>query len=96
MGFYGVFLGFLQGIQGHGKAGNFFRLSRGEECSSELCAGVYRDISMRSVFSSIWFALLPFPNKDGEKVDWGYQLIVNLIGSSLGGITAVLTVGALF
>lgn len=51
---------------------------------------------MRSVFSNIWFALLPFPNKDGEKVDWGYQLIVNLIGSSLGGITAVLTVGALF
>ncbi|MDE6699708.1 MAG: aquaporin [Acetatifactor sp.] len=52
--------------------------------------------AMRSVFSSIWFALLPFPNKDGEKVDWGYQLIVNLVGSSLGGITAVLTVGALF
>ena len=52
--------------------------------------------AMRSVFSSIWFALLPFPNKEGEKVDWGYQLIVNLVGSSLGGITAVLTVGALF
>lgn len=52
--------------------------------------------AMRSVFSSIWFALIPFPNKDGEKVDWGYQLTVNLIGSSLGGITAVLTVGALF
>lgn len=52
--------------------------------------------AMRSVFSSIWFALLPFPNKDGEKVDWGYQLIVNLVGSSLGGIAAVLTVGALF
>lgn len=52
--------------------------------------------AMRSVFSSVWFALLPFPNKEGEKVDWGYQLIVNLIGSSLGGIAAVLTVGALF
>lgn len=52
--------------------------------------------AMRSVFSSIWFALLPFPNKDGEKVDWGYQLIVNLVGSSLGGIAAVLAVGALF
>ncbi len=49
--------------------------------------------AMRSVFSSVWFALLPFPNKDGEKVDWGYQLIVNLAGSSLGGIVAVLAVG---
>ncbi|MCH5268042.1 MAG: aquaporin [Lachnospiraceae bacterium] len=52
--------------------------------------------AMRSVFSSIWFALLPMPTKDGEKVDWGYQLIVNLIGSSIGGILAVLVVGALF
>lgn len=52
--------------------------------------------AMRSVFSSVWFALIPFPNKEGEKVDWGYQLIVNLLGSSLGGIAAVLTVGALF
>ncbi len=49
--------------------------------------------AMRSVFSSVWFALLPFPNKDGEKVDWGYQLVVNLVGSSLGGIVAVLAVG---
>lgn len=52
--------------------------------------------AMRSVFSSIWFALLPIPNKEGEKVDWGYQLIVNLIGSSIGGILAVLAVGVLF
>ena len=52
--------------------------------------------AMRSVFSSIWFALLPIPNKNGEKVDWSYQLIVNLIGSSLGGILAVVVVKYLF
>lgn len=52
--------------------------------------------AMRSVFSSIWFAILPFPTKDGEKVDWAYQLVVNLVGSSLGGILAVLAVTALF
>ncbi len=52
--------------------------------------------AMRSVFSSIWFAILPFPNKDGEKVDWPYQLIVNFVGSSVGGILAVLAVNALF
>lgn len=52
--------------------------------------------AMRSVFSSIWFAILPMPNKDGEKVDWAYQLIVNLVGSSVGGILAVLAVNALF
>lgn len=52
--------------------------------------------AMRSVFSSIWFAILPFPNKEGEKVDWPYQLIVNLVGSSLGGIAAVLVVKLLF
>lgn len=46
--------------------------------------------AMRSVFSSIWFALLPIPNKDEEKVDWTYQLVVNLIGSSIGGILAVI------
>lgn len=45
--------------------------------------------AMRSVFSSIWFALLPIPNKGNEKVDWQYQLLVNLIGSSIGGILAV-------
>ena len=50
--------------------------------------------AMRSVFSSIWFAILPIPNK-GEKVDWSYQLIVNLIGSSIGGILAVVATGAL-
>lgn len=49
--------------------------------------------AMRSVFSSIWFAILPFPNKDGEKVDWSYQLIVNLVGSSIGGILAVFGTG---
>lgn len=52
--------------------------------------------AMRSVFSSIWFAILPIPNKDGEKVDWSYQIIVNLFGSSLGGILAVAVVGYLF
>ena len=46
--------------------------------------------AMRSVFSSIWFAVLPIPNKGKEKVDWKYQLIVNLIGSSIGGILAVI------
>lgn len=45
--------------------------------------------AMRSVFSSIWFAIIPFPQKGGEKVDWSYQLIVNLVGSSIGGIIAV-------
>lgn len=52
--------------------------------------------AMRSVFSSIWFALLPIPKKNGEKVDWNYQLSVNLIGSSIGGILAVVVVTALF
>jgi len=49
--------------------------------------------AMRSVFSSVWFAILPFPNKNGEKVDWPYQLIVNLAGSSIGGILAVIVTG---
>lgn len=44
--------------------------------------------AMRSFFSSMWFAVLPVPNK-GAKVDWVYQVIVNLIGSSLGGVLAV-------
>lgn len=52
--------------------------------------------AMRSVFSSVWFALLPIPTKDGEKVDWNYQLVVNLVGSSLGGILAVVVVNGLF
>lgn len=46
--------------------------------------------AMRSVFSSIWFTILPIPNKGDEKVDWSYQLIVKLIGSSIGGILAVI------
>ena len=46
--------------------------------------------AMRSVFSSIWFAILPIPNKNNEKVDWSYQLLVNLVGSSMGGVLAVL------
>lgn len=46
--------------------------------------------AMRSVFSSIWFAIIPFPTKGDEKVDWSYQLIVNLVGSSIGGILAVI------
>lgn len=49
--------------------------------------------AMRSVFSSIWFAILPIPNKGKEKVDWSYQLIVNLVGSSIGGILAVIATG---
>ena len=49
--------------------------------------------AMRSFFSSIWFAILPIPNKGKEKVDWSYQLIVNLIGSSIGGILAVIATG---
>jgi glycerol uptake facilitator protein len=51
--------------------------------------------AMRSFFSSIWFALLPIPNKGKETVDWNYQIIVNLIGSSIGGALAVLTTGYL-
>lgn len=46
--------------------------------------------AMRSVFSSIWFAILPFPNKNGEKVDWAYQLIVNFCGSTVGAVLAVI------
>lgn len=45
--------------------------------------------AMRSVFSSIWYAIIPIPNKK-DKVDWGYQIVVNLLGSSIGGILAVL------
>lgn len=48
--------------------------------------------AMRSFFSSVWFALLPIPTKEGEKVDWVYQAVVNLCGSSIGGILAVCVV----
>lgn len=50
--------------------------------------------AMRSFFSSIWFAILPIPNK-GAKVDWTYQLCVNLVGSSIGGILAVIVTSIL-
>lgn len=46
--------------------------------------------AMRSVFSSVWFVLLPLPNKNGEKVDWVYQLTVNLVGSTVSGVLAVI------
>lgn len=51
--------------------------------------------AMRSVFSSIWFAIIPIPNKNKEKVDWAYQLVVNLVGSSIGGILAVIAVSVI-
>ena len=51
--------------------------------------------AMRSVFSSIWFAIVPIPNKNGEKVDWVYQIIVNLVASSIGGILAVVAINTL-
>ncbi|SET21369.1 Major intrinsic protein [[Clostridium] aminophilum] len=50
--------------------------------------------AMRSVFSSIWFAILPIPCKEGEKVDWTYQLVVNLLGSTTGGVLAVMAIDA--
>ena len=50
--------------------------------------------AMRSVFSSIWYAILPIPNKNDE-IDWGYQLIVNLLGSTIGGVLAVLATHAI-
>ena len=51
--------------------------------------------AMRSVFGSIWFAIIPIPNKNKEKVDWAYQLVVNLVGSSIGGILAVIAVSVI-
>lgn len=42
---------------------------------------------MRSVFSSVWYTILPIQNKD--KVDWKYQLIVNLCGSTIGMVIGV-------
>lgn len=50
--------------------------------------------AMRSVFSSIWYTILPIPNKK-DKVDWQYQIIVNLVASSIGGILAVLATNAI-
>jgi len=52
--------------------------------------------AMRSFFSSIWFFILPFPTKDGEKPDWVYQFVVNFIFSSIGGILAVGAIGLIF
>ena len=46
--------------------------------------------AMRSFFSSIWFAILPIPNKGEDKIDWAYQFIVNFIASSIGGVLAVI------
>ena len=43
---------------------------------------------MRSVFSSIWYTILPIPNKI-DKVDWEYQIIVNVGGSTIGCVLAV-------
>jgi glycerol uptake facilitator-like aquaporin len=45
--------------------------------------------AMRSFFSSVWFAILPIPNKN-SKIDWAYQVGVNLVASSIGGVLAVL------
>ena len=44
--------------------------------------------AMRSLFSSIWYWI--FRGKD--KVDWKYQLIVNGLGSTLGGALATIVV----
>ncbi len=52
--------------------------------------------AMRSFFSSVWFAILPFPNKNGEKPDWVYQFIVNFIFSSIGGVLAVSAINIIF
>lgn len=53
---------------------------------------------MRSVFSSVWYAILPIQNKN-DKVDWQYQLVVNVCGSTLGMVLgvvlALLTRGAI-
>jgi len=51
--------------------------------------------AMRSFFSSIWYAILPIPNKGTDKVIWKYQIIVNLVGSTLGGILAVIVTTAI-
>ena len=46
--------------------------------------------AMRSVFSSIWYAILPITGKNDEKVDWQYQIIVNFLGSTIGAVLAVI------
>lgn len=43
---------------------------------------------MRSVFSSIWYAIFPIANKN-DKVDWKYQIIVNVFGSTIGMVIGV-------
>lgn len=43
---------------------------------------------MRSFFSSVWYAILPIQNKN-DKVDWKYQSIVNICGSTVGMIIGV-------
>lgn len=45
--------------------------------------------AMRSFFSSIWYAILPIPNKK-DKVDWVYQIVVNLVASTIGGACATI------
>lgn len=44
--------------------------------------------AMRSLFSSLWYQMF----KGQNKVDWPYQIIVNGIGSTLGGILATIIV----
>lgn len=46
---------------------------------------------MRSVFSAIWYTIIPIPNKS-DTTDWKYQVIVNVCGSMLGGVLAVIAV----
>jgi len=45
--------------------------------------------AMRSVFSSFWFTILPISYKY-DRVDWKYQIWVNLFGSTLGGALATI------
>lgn len=48
---------------------------------------------MRSVFSSVWYSIFYIPGGK-DRVDWQYQLVVNFLGSSIGGILAVAATGA--
>lgn len=50
--------------------------------------------AMRSVFSSIWYSVFYIPGGK-DHVDWPYQLVVNFLGSSVGGILAVIATTAL-